>query len=71
MSGWTLAWTAWGLVGFGLELLAYFRGGYWATCTGRLVAAMLVNPWLYVAVPLVFVGVAVHLWSDALIVRLK
>lgn len=71
MNVWTLAWSAWAALGVALELVAYSRGGYWATCTGRLVAAMLANPWLFVGVPLVFVGVAVHLWADALVVRLK
>lgn len=71
MKGWTILWLAWGALGFALEMAAYHRGGYWATCTGRLVSVMLTSAWLYVLVPLVFVGVAVHLWTDALVLRLK
>ena len=71
MTRWTLLWLAWGALGFALEMAAYYRGGYWATCTGRLVAVMLHSNWLFVVVPLVFVGVAAHLWTDALVIRLK
>ena len=48
-----------------VEWAAYKHGGYAATATGHLVSLMLGNAWLFILVPLVFVGVAIHLLADA------
>lgn len=47
-----------------VEWAAYVHGGYRATATGHLVALMLAHPVLTVAVPLVFVGFALHVVID-------
>lgn len=66
-----MAWLVWVAAFVVMEWLAYVRGGYWATATGHLVAAMLAHAWLFVVIPLLFVGLAAHLWIDALVLRLK
>lgn len=66
MTRFTLAWTVWLLAFVVIEWAAYVHGGYRETATGHCVRAMLSNGWLMVAVPLVFVGIAIHVLADAL-----
>lgn len=71
MTRWTVGWLVILAEFFAWEIAAYLHGGYRATATGHLVAAMGLHGLLFVVVPLVFVGVAVHLWADAIVLRLK
>jgi len=62
----TVLWVFWLLQFVVIEWAAYTHGGYKATATGHLVSFMLSNQWAFVAVPLVFVGIALHLVVDGL-----
>jgi hypothetical protein len=66
VSRYTLAWALWLLAFVLIEWHAYVNGGYRATLTGHCVALMMANPLAFIAVPLVFVGIALHLVVDGL-----
>ena len=65
----TVAWALILIQILALEVVAYTRGGYWATATGHLVLLMSMHPVLFITVPTVFVGVGLHLLADGIFVR--